>query len=61
MSEITDDMKRIKSMDLDVNGMKTIPDVKIKKSGYVEGKVKYFSYEWDKKRYVKNKTYGFRY
>ena len=29
----------------DANSMFTKPDVKIKKSGYVEGKVKYFSYE----------------
>ena len=27
MSEIRKDMKKIKSMDLDVNGMKTLPDV----------------------------------
>ena len=29
----------------DANSMFTNPDIKIKKSGYVEGKVKYFSYE----------------
>ena len=38
----------------DANSMFTKPDIKIRKSGYVEGKVKYFSYEWDKKRYEKN-------
>ena len=27
MSEITKDMMKIKSMDLDINGMKTLPDV----------------------------------
>ena len=29
----------------DANSMFTKPDIKIRKSGYVEGKVKYFSYE----------------
>ena len=40
MSEIRKDMKKIKSMDLDVNGMKTLPDViEMIKDNIDEGKL----------------------
>ena len=53
----------------DIDGKKLVGEIifnfkdieNIGKNGYVEGKVKYFSYEWNNKRYVKSKTYGFRY
>ena len=40
MSEISDDMKKIKPMDLDVNGMKTLPDtIEMIKDTIDEGKL----------------------
>ena len=40
MSEIKNDMKKIKPMDLDINGMKTIPDtIEMIKDNIDEGKV----------------------
>ena len=40
MSEIKNDMKKIKPMDLDINGMKTIPDtIEMIKDNIDEGKL----------------------
>ena len=40
MSEIKNDMKKIKPMDLDINGMKTIPDtIEMIKENIDEGKL----------------------
>ena len=40
MSEITKDMKKIKPMDLDINGMKTLPDtIEMIKDNIDEGKL----------------------
>ena len=40
MSEIKNDMKKIKPMDLDINGMKTIPDtIEMIKDNIHEGKL----------------------
>ena len=40
MSEITKDMKKIKPMDLDINGMKTLPDtIEMIKDTIDEGKL----------------------
>ena len=40
MSEIKNDMKKIKPMDLDINGMKTIPDtIELIKDNIDEGKL----------------------
>ena len=48
MSEIRKDMMKVKPMDLDINGMKSLPDVKECRAGYVEGKIKYFNYDKEK-------------